>query len=53
MSTRRIFTWAAFAFNLGVNTYFLDRYVGNLERLGVLDANGRLIEGGPVLDPPQ
>jgi hypothetical protein len=45
--------WAAFTYSLGTNTYFWDRYMGNLERLGVLDADGRLIEGDPVLDPPQ
>lgn len=31
----------------------IEYYVGHLGRLGVLDADGRLIEGGGVLDPPQ
>lgn len=29
-----------------------DYYVANLEALGVLDASGLLVPGGPVIDPP-
>jgi hypothetical protein len=29
-----------------------DFYIANLEALGVIDASGVLIPGGPVIDPP-
>jgi hypothetical protein len=43
--------WATFTRHIGPDEF--EYYVGHLGRLGVLDADGRLIEGGPVLDPPQ
>jgi hypothetical protein len=42
--------WITFIVSLG--EYVYEYYVAHLERLGVVDANGRLLPGDAVLEPP-
>jgi hypothetical protein len=42
--------WITFIVSLG--EYVYEYYVAHLERLGVVDASGRLLPGDAVLEPP-
>jgi hypothetical protein len=46
------FPWLVAAVDLGIDAWHQDWYVLNLVALGLVDEQGHVIEGGPVVDQP-